>query len=250
MSSRTEEIKDAERVLPDYLRKAFKNIYAEKYQAAEKLLELANLLDKQPDRNDMSLPKPGEQMPPMTTGYLYLASAMFFFVALEALINTLYKLLLRTDFSDKNYERLTTRDLDLRIIGIHLFCQGFKTQPITPISDLWSKILQLRDFRNDIFHGNITDEDIHYAIPVDMFLFYYSPSHEFRGRKKEPNPASDIPRCMSRIDYDAVLWIKGVVDDTVSALLSAMETETQRWFSRWLSESHVMPLLPDKEKTA
>ena len=66
---------------------------------------------------------------------------------------------------------------------------------------------------------------------VDMFLFYYSPSHEFRGRKKEPPPASDIPRRMSRIDYNAVLWIKGVVDDTVSVLLSAMETETQTWFS-------------------
>ena len=244
------DIERAKKHLPPSLSRAFSNIYIEKYNGAERLLELAKVFDQKkkklvfnhPDP-ERRFPKPGDSFPVYSTGYMYLSSAMLFIVALEALINTFYKFLLRPDFAHERYERITIRgDLDLRILSAHLFCKGFASQPITPGSDLWNRLLKLRDFRNDVIHGNLTDEHQTYIIPEDLFIFYYSPASDFRGRKKSSVSDSYLSRRMSYIDRNTVESIKNLVDEITNAIIMAMDADTQIWVKSWIREPIIKPL--------
>ena len=81
-------------------------------------------------------------------GAIYLSSAIFFIIALESLVNLLYSRLLKKEFVSRDYERITIKsDLDLRLLTMHLFCNGFKSQIISPQAELWKNMLNLRDFR-------------------------------------------------------------------------------------------------------
>lgn len=251
------DIERAKKCLLSYLSHAFSNIYIEKYKGAKKLLELADLFDQQPEKLAFNhpdpkqrFPKPGESFPVYSTGYMYLSSAMLFIVALESLINTFYMLLLRSDFAHERYERITIRsDLDLRILSIHLFCKGFISQPIAPGSNLWNRLLKLRDFRNDVFHGNLTEEYRTYIIPEDCFMFHYSPAKDFRGRQKSNISDGYLSRDMSNIGKSTVESIKNLSDEIKDAIIAAMDVDTQRWVNSWISEPIIKPLLKDKNQT-
>lgn len=49
--------------------------------------------------------------------------------ALESLVNALYSLLIKKEFDAGDYERITIKsDMDIRLLTMHLFCNGFKSQ--------------------------------------------------------------------------------------------------------------------------
>lgn len=228
-----EDIKRTADLLPQFQLSLCLNIYAEKYHGAERLLKLASEFDLHPNR---WIPKADELVPARSTGSMYLAAAMLFIVAIEALVNTLYTLLLKTDFADKRYERMTVRShLDIRILSIHLFCRGFDKQPIAPGTDLWQRLITLIDFRNDVFHGNITEEDEGHIIVEDMFIFYYYPAYHFRGSKKSAAKSS-LPRRIDNIDREVVLSLKQTADDIKDAIIGAMNEDMRSWAHRWIEE--------------
>src|SRR5688500_20266358 len=45
--------------------------------------------------------------------------------------------------------------------------------------------ISLRDFRNDMVHGNIKEEHYIHALEEDGFSFFYSPAVDFRGRRRD-----------------------------------------------------------------
>lgn len=218
------------------------NIAAEKYESADRLLSVAILLDQRP--NARLIPA-GKSLGVQTVGYLYAAAAMQFFIALEALVNLLYTLLLRSEFRGRTYERLTVRsEIDLRLISMHVFCSGFSKQPISAGSDLWQRIIDLRNFRNDMVHANITEEHRLHAFTEDDFLFFYSASTDFRGRKLEAKAASALPRAQTQITIKTVHSVKATVDDVRAAILAAMDQETGQWVNSWISTPLVPPRTP------
>jgi len=175
-------------------------------------------------------------------GYLYAAAATQFFVALEALVNLLYTLLLRPEFQSRTYERLTVRsEIDLRLVAMHVFCTGFSAQTVLPGSELWQRIVDLRNFRNDLLHGNVLEEHMIYSFTEDNFLFFYSPSTDFRGRKLQAKAERSLPRAQTRIVRRTVESIKATVDDVRSALLAAMDQDTAQWVQSWISTPFVPP---------
>ena len=119
---------------------AFSNVFVEKYNSAMQMLDLAKNIDRLPERRDRIW---DENVAISTGGALYLASAILFIIALEALINTIYHLLLKPAFSHQVYERATVRmDLDLRIISAHVFCDGFAKPILAPGTELWKRLLR------------------------------------------------------------------------------------------------------------
>lgn len=219
--------------------KALSNVPAMKYRGAERLFEIAQDFDTRPKLKTL---KPGEKQTIQPVGYLYTASAIQFFVALESFVTLLFELLLRPDFRQRTYERLTIRgEIDLRLVSMHIFCAGFDSQPIKPGSELWNQIIELRDLRNDLVHGNITEEHRVYSIMEAGFLFFYAPSTDFRGRKLEAKPARAFPRDQTQITKKTVMSIKEITDRVRESILSAMDIETRTWAESWLWNSVIHP---------
>ena len=219
--------------------RALSNVPAEKYKGAERLFEVAEQFDRRPKRKKLI---PGERVAIQPVGYLYSASAIQFFVALESFITLLFELLLHSDFRQRTYERLTTRaEIDLRLVSMHVFCTGFDRQPIRPGSDLWNQVIEIRDFRNDLVHGNITEEHRIHTILEDGFLFFYSPSTDFRGRRLEGKPSRAFPRNQTQIRKKTVESIKKITDTVREEIIAAMDPPTRKWVESWLWSAVISP---------
>ncbi len=207
------------------------NVPAEKYKGGELLLLRARESDRRPLKRAFEY---GETQPLLSVGHLYLSAATMFFVAFESFVNLLYRLLLRKEFRSGTYERLTVRsDLDLRLVSMHVFCHGFQSQTVQPNSDLWLRMIQLRDFRNDVVHGNITEEHKCHSLQEDGFMFFYLPASDYRGRRRDSVPKS-LSRFQSNVNEDTVRVTKQTVDDLREAILGAMDSETRTWVASWL----------------
>lgn len=205
------------------------NIFSQRYQAAEEMLALAES-EKRPKHRLLEW----EEEPEVKThGSAYFSAAMFFCIALESLINTIFTVRLKKEFGVKLYERIT-HDLDLRFATAHVFCEGFERQILTPGSDLWNRFIKLRSFRNDVIHGNITPDNTVYSIPEDSTVFYYDGTSEFRGWKAEKEAARKYPRDIAGFSKKNVQDIQQTVDDIVEAILNAATEENRRWLESWL----------------
>ena len=227
-----EEIKDKAKSMS-----AFSNVFAEKYNSAMQIFSMAQNIDHLPEKKDIAWE---ERIAVNTAGSLFLSSAILFIIALETLINTIYHLLLRPDFDHEPYRRATIKaDLDLRIISAHLFCDGFAKSILTPGTDLWNRVLKLRNFRNNVFHGNITPEHYVYILPEDMFAFFYGGITDFRGRIAEEKATKDYPTTMPQVNIAVVSEIKETVDQTIAAITEAADQENRAWLSSWLWEAMI-----------
>lgn len=222
------------------------NIFMEYYNAAQRLRELGDEYDINPNKDviRMRALEFTEPIPVDTPGYIYTPAAIMFIISLEALINTFYFYQLKNDYRQEAYKRLTMRgDLDLRLATIHLFCKGFIKQPVLPGSDLWKKIIKLRTFRNSVFHGNKADEHDVHILSEDKLTFYYSPRLDFRGLRKFRRKGDQFVVAMREIDDDVVSETVGIVDDVIEALLAALDGKTRAWVKSWLWEAIIPPRL-------
>jgi hypothetical protein len=172
-----------------------------------------------------------------------------FFVALESFVNLLYRLLLREDFKSKPYERLTRSDIDLRIISIHIFCEGFRRQPVELRSELWDRLIALRGFRNDIVHGNITEEHECHTLMEDCFEFLYLPASGFRGRHAQRVVPKGLSRFQPNIAKETVDTTKKTVDDLRATILGAMEPQFRAWVESWLWKPIILNPTPPGSNT-
>lgn len=183
-----------------------KNIFSEKYKAAEVLLLFADTFDLKPRKVQLKFEENPEVL---STGAIYLSSAIFFIIALESLVNTLYSLSLKKEFVARDYERITFKsDLYLRLLTMHLFCNGFKSQIISPQAELWKNMLKLRDFRNIVIHGKLTDDNKVYSIREDHIMFFYGPTLDYRGESAEKKAKNQFPVTMPQITKTIVFFNK------------------------------------------
>ena len=211
------------------------NIFAQRYRAAERLLELAEEENVPAVKRDIGS---DEVLDVSTVGAIYLSSAIQFVISLEALTNTILALLLKDEFRSEEYERATTRaDLDVRLITAHVFCNGFSKQVLTPKTDLWIRMLKLRDFRNEVVHGNVTSDHYVYALQEDQNTFFYCPVTDYRGRKAEAKASRKYPTTMAQVNRKTVLEIRKTVDDLIQSLISAADEDRRQWIEGWIWEA-------------
>ncbi len=218
----------------------FQNNFAVKYRSALHLLELAENLDK-PGKVDL---KWGEKPEVKPVGDIFTAASLYFGFALEAFLNILYELFLYDEYRSQPYKRVTTQaDLDIRLLTIHLFCSSFRKQAISKDSSSFKDLILLRDFRNNMVHGNLTAEHCAYAFTEDAIQFFYSPASDFRGQNAGKRAAKHLPLFMAHVNKQIALRIKSIVDEIVSNLVDAMTPETSKWVKSWLHELVFFPFL-------
>lgn len=225
-----QEIKDGAKS-----RSAVANVFAEKYTSAMRIYGLSQNIDRLPKKKVLAWE---EKVEINTGGSLFMSSAILFIISLESLINTIYHLMLKSEFRHESYERATIRaDLDIRLISAHIFCEGFSKPILTPNTDLWNRVLKLRKFRNDVIHGNICQDHQFYTIQEDNIIFYYSGIIDYRGRKTEEKARKQYPTSMSQINKSVVSEIKETVDSVIAALTDAANEEGRVWINSWLWEA-------------
>lgn len=208
------------------------NSFAINYKSAEQFFDLAQTFDKKPKKETLQW---GVNPEVKTVGSMYMASILFYVIAVETLLNIFYEIFLLDEYKHYPYARVTNKaDLEIRLSTIHLFCSCFKHQVVPPKSELWKNISSLRDFRNDIVHGNIKDEHQAHCLIEDNILFYYSPIVDFRGRIEENKTKDSFPRVMSSIGENAVLRVKNIVNELIENLLNAMDHKSKLWVETWL----------------
>ena len=229
--------KEELRKVADNIPPVFENSFAIKYKSAEQFLNMAQSIDKKPEKMTLQWDEKPEVR---TVGSMYMASALFYIIAMETLLNIFYKIFLHDEYKQYPYARVTNKaDLEIRLSTIHLFCSCFTRQVVPPKSELWKNISLLRDFRNDIVHGNITNEHYAHSLVEDNMFFYYSPITDFRGQLEESKEINSFPRVMSSIGKKEVMSIKNIVNDLIQGLLNAMDDESRTWVKSWLYELSV-----------
>lgn len=234
--SEKEELRKSNQINSPY---AYENAFAVTYKSANNLYELANSIDIKPQPTRLQW---NENPQVITAGSMYMASIVFYVIAMETLLNTLYELFLNDEYRQYPYARVTNKaDLEIRLSTIHLFCKYFKHHVVPTNSELWKDISCLREFRNDIVHGNIKDEHHVHCFIEDNFCFYYSPNMDFRGITEENKTKDSFPRVMSSIDKSEVMRAKSIVDELIKNLLDAMEEESKAWVESWLHELVIPP---------
>ena len=228
------------------------NLFAMHYLSGERLIKLTEKLQVLSDQQDLSssdtvedavnemnvAPYLRDAVNEMNMApYLDTSAAINFAISLEAFINAIYHTLLRDDFQYEAYDRMTTKsDLDMRLLNMHIFCDGFQSCVVSPGDEIWKRFIQLRDFRNIKVHGSVMDEHQDYLIMEDNMFFGYSPSLHFRGRKEERKRGKNIASSVF-IQHHTVTEIKNIVDDIVEAILAAMDQDTCTWVKTWLHQT-------------
>lgn len=216
--------------------RAIVNVFSEKYTAAKRLSDLA-LYDISEDSAEDILVD--DETPAATLRYIYLSAATLFIVSLEGLVNSLYHFLLRDELRQRDQQdNIRKRSIESKLAEIHLLCRGFERCAVPLGSELWKNFSEIRTLRNEILHGNITDEHKIFSIIEDHLIFSYYPATEFRGSAKEGRRrlSPSMPNFSSR----HVDQIKKIVDDVKDALLQAMDEQTRDWANRWLHDSVIV----------
>ena len=60
-------------------------------------------------------------------------------------------------------------------------------------------MMKLRTFRNNVIHGNITDELKVYSIVEDNIMFFYGPTTDYRGKSAEKKAENQFPVKMPQV---------------------------------------------------
>lgn len=102
--------------------------------------------------------------------------------------------------------------------AMHLFCNGFESQIISPQTELWNNMLKLREFRNIVIHGNLTDDDKVYSVVEEKIMFFYGPTLDYRGKSAEKKAGNRFPVTMPQITGKIVLSIKEIVDEILKSV--------------------------------
>jgi hypothetical protein len=185
---------------------------------------------------------------PASLGTFYLAAAIQFLLALEAYVNLLSELLRKREFRDELFERATTRaDFEMRLLSLALYCDGFAKAPFSPETALFKRIRMLRNFRNNILHGNLSHDDhVLQVVPDDHFYFHWWPAvDEYSKRDGDSIDRLPLARVLfTRRHADSV---RQTVELAVDAIIDAMEPSHRAWATKWRRNRLVPAYFKDQE---
>ena len=232
------------------------NIFLERMNSGMKLEAIAENIDN----NEFERPIVITTKLSSPKGYIYLSSIVYYIIALESFINIIYFFLLKKEFRGQSYnsvdfrDKISTRDLQLRILTVHLFCDGFKGAIASSEEGIFSEIKKLIDFRNSLFHGTLVrPKGQHYMPEADHTLFHlyeggfefiYSPTQHYRGQEQEQDR---FPISMRDIDAQLAEKVRTIIQRSVQAVKNAMNPQTRGWVDQWIDEPYIIDDPPSFE---
>ena len=147
------------------------------------------------------------------------AAFLMYFSAVEAFINLMYELYLRSDLrDDRIVTRLSREDLDvkLRLCPLHLDC--FSGEVIDSSEAAIRDFQKLTMLRNDFVHGNVTKPMRIPSVVLDGFRFVHPSQDEVLG----------ISRRFVDLTIKDIEKVKRVVDEVVDLVVVRMRPRDRR----------------------
>lgn len=229
--------------------RAIANVYGEMLVAGDHLLEHGRQLEKEIKKRPIRF---GEKTGIAPKGTFYLAACCYYLMALEGFANLLLELLLkpeyRTDTLDDRspFFRATFRaDLDLRLLSVPLYCDGFRSQGLTPQSAAYKNLLVLRKFHNSVFHNNLTEYHDILILAQDHLQFFFDPSTDRESTGSETS-RSELPVRRVQITERTAVRVRDTVSEIIEEVISGMQPEYGDWCRAWANDP-VIPVLRDSE---
>ena len=246
------EMEKADRILPNGAPRWIINTYYQNYQAGKDLLELSEEWVYEIDESLRDLRNQDKWIESSNLhrkgNILYVSSIIYFLMAMEGFINLLYYFLLKPQFRKKEeYERAIWKhhDLEMRILHLPVYCDGFSKADFGPDDASYKEWLELRTFRNNLLHANITKENEFTVTVEDYFLFQYNPLfHEKKGKRKK-NKKIQTPQFYIR--WKEVIKVQESVQKFVSGIIEQMDETEKDWVKSWIDRLEIQ-FQGDKEE--
>lgn len=222
------------------------NVFGDMMQAGdEQLAAAAAMKPKYGKRAASAASKSNVQA---NLGTFHLAAAIQYLLALEAYVNTLSELLRKKEFRDALFERATTRaDFEMRLLSLALYCDGFAKAPFSPGTTLFKRIRLLRNFRNNILHGNLSHDDhVLRVVPEDLFTFHWWPA-VCEYAKRDGDSIDRLPLARILFTKRHAESVKQTVELAVDAIIDAMEPAYGAWATKWRTNGLVPAYFDDQE---
>jgi len=157
-----------------------------------------------------------------------ISGLLYYYMAIEAFINLIYEAFLLDEYKQSKIKRKSTRnlgdrfkkmnDIEIKLNLMPHFCHGFKTKHFDKESEIYTNFLKLRDYRNDIIHGNIMSS------ANDVIIMEYPFSYNFSKGKRDKT-IFPMKRCSFKEEH--LLFAKIVVDEMVNNILQKMDDNTK-----------------------
>jgi hypothetical protein len=207
------------------------NVYGDMLAAGDEQMAVVDRLGK---RYKNSVGKDRDRAGRITSslGSFYLAAAVNYLLALEAFVNLLSVVLRKEEFQGKEFDRATTKaDFELRVLSLSLYCVGFSRAPFPPSSSLFNQLRRLRDFRNNLLHGNLSmDDHVSYVVHEDLFILHWWPGMD---RSDGQTPFEELPLARQLFGDAHAKAVRKVVEQIVDGITDAMEPEFRAWVNIW-----------------
>ena len=164
------------------------------------------------------------------------SSSVCFLMALEGFINTLYELFLKPEYSHNAYARSALKsNLDLRILQLPFYCHGFSNADISPDSIEYTNWLDIRAFRNNMVHANVTKKIQDITTTEDSFVFNYNSLL----RRKQSDDKFQLPFNPIYIAAADSIDVLDKVREIVYEITEKADDDIKRWIKSWINEPFI-----------
>jgi hypothetical protein len=236
------ELEKPERKFPKGTLQIVINKYYQNFQAGKDLLRLSEEWVSDIDELNRDLRKQGKYAESADLhrkgNILYVSSIIYFLMAIEGFINLLYMFLLKPKFKKKEYERVTEKnhDLEMRILNLPAYCNGFSNANFGPDDVSFKQWRELRDFRNNLLHANITEENKFTVLREDYFYFQYNPLCHHKKRNKDTRKLHTQQLYIRRND---VTKIQDSVQKFVYGIIEKMDENERIFINSWIDRLEI-----------
>jgi hypothetical protein len=215
------------------------NLYSVHLKAGDDILELSEELIKKKEEEAKGILHFSHADKIMKTikqpNILYMSATIFFMMALEGFINILYQFLLKPDFKYDQFKRSISRNpLELKILTLPVYCRGFNKSKITPKDYAIEKWQDIRGFRNNLIHANLTEENEFIMLKDNGISFLYNTLFDFKKAKNIKNHTQ--PLLFRRDDATEVkITVEGIVAD----IIEKMDKKEKDWVKSWIEKNFI-----------
>ena len=235
-----------------------KNLFFSNYTCAELMIEWHNrimpeileeeLIDHCPITSETPLTIVKRMEKYICTNESFIISGLlYYYMAIEAFINLIYEAFLLDEYQQRINKRKSTRnlgdrfkklnDIEIKLNLMPHFCHGFKAKHFDKESEIYTNFLKLRDYRNDIIHGNIINS------AKDVVIMDYPIQYQF------PNDMKDkaiFPSKRDLLRKEHLLLAKNIVDEMIQDILHKMNNNTRNLVTKEIINEHYISYGIDK----
>lgn len=168
----------------------------------------------------------------LASGMYFLSAITYFYMSLEGFINIIFHSFLKKNLRDRDLNIEQRLDIEQKLKLMPVLCYGFIQESTDSIADMYSKFLELKKYRNSIFHSKVEDSLKTIAFIEDGFLY----ACDVNKYKEHFLPAQKM-----MLTVKDVIEVKNIVDGIIKLILNSMTDDTRLLTEKYILKSAQIP---------